>query len=254
VLVGERKDSQAYVGMKKKACKQAGFLSLETTLPVDASQEELVKVIDDYGADPACHGILVQLPLPDHINEEFVLDRISVDKDVDGFHTINVGRLNKKGSPPASIACTPFGCIELLVRSGVQIEGANAVVVGRSNIVGMPAARLLQDKNATVTVCHSRTKDLPEVVARADIIIAAIGRAEMIKKEWVKPGAVIIDVGINAVDDPSAKKGYKLVGDVAFDEVKEVASKITPVPGGVGPMTIAMLLQNTLNRALASVQ
>jgi len=255
VLVGARKDSQAYVGMKKKACKKAGFLSLETTLPEDASQEELVKVIDAYGADPKCHGILVQLPLPDHIDEEFVLDRISVEKDVDGFHTLNFGRLHKKGkTPPTSIACTPFGCVELLQRSGVEIAGKNAVVVGRSNIVGMPVARLLQDLNATVTVCHSRTADLPAMVKQADIVVAAIGRAEMIVAEWIKPGAVVIDVGINAVDDASAKKGYKLVGDVAFDQVKEVASQITPVPGGVGPMTIAMLLQNTLSRAQASVE
>jgi len=254
VLVGSRKDSQAYVTMKKKACLAAGFDSMETTLPEDCTQEELMGVVDAYGADPKCHGILVQLPLPDHIDEEFVLDRISLEKDVDGFHTLNVGRLNKKGKlAPTSVACTPFGCVELLVRSGVQIEGANAVVVGRSNIVGMPVARLLQDLNATVTVCHSKTKDLPAAVRNADIVVAAIGRAEMIKKEWVKPGAVVIDVGINAVDDPTKKKGYKLVGDVAFDEVKDVASKITPVPGGVGPMTIAMLLQNTLLRAKAAV-
>jgi len=254
VLVGQRKDSQAYVGMKKKACLEAGFKSMEAILPETCSQEELVKVIDGFGADPACHGILVQLLLPKHIDEEFVLDRIKIEKDVDGFHTLNVGRLNKKGkTPPTSIACTPFGCIELLIRSGVKIEGANAVVVGRSNIVGMPAARLLQDLNATVTVCHSKTKDLANIVRTADIIIAAIGRAEMIKGSWVKPGAVVIDVGINAVEDKTKKKGYKLVGDVAFNEVKDVASKITPVPGGVGPMTIAMLLQNTLNRAKASV-
>jgi len=254
VLVGERKDSQAYVSMKKKACKAAGFLSFESTLPEDASQEELVAVIDQYSADPACHGILVQLPLPGHIDEEFVLDRIAVEKDVDGFHTLNVGRLHKKGkTPPSSIACTPYGCIELLLRSNVKIEGANAVVVGRSNIVGMPAARLLQDRNATVTVCHSRTKDLPAMVRDADIVVAAIGSPEFIKGDWIKPGAVVIDVGINAVEDASKKKGYKLVGDVAFDEAKEVASQITPVPGGVGPMTIAMLLHNTLARARASV-
>eukprot|EP00658_Telonema_sp_P-2_P002179 TRINITY_DN10828_c0_g1_i1.p1 TRINITY_DN10828_c0_g1~~TRINITY_DN10828_c0_g1_i1.p1 ORF type:complete len:318 (-),score=83.29 TRINITY_DN10828_c0_g1_i1:251-1087(-) len=254
VLVGERKDSQAYVKMKKRACAQAGFHSVDSTLSEDISQDELVRIVRQHNADPKVHGILVQLPLPDHIDEEFVLDQISIEKDVDGFHTVNVGRLNKKGTPPSSIACTPWGCVKLLERSGVQIEGANAVVVGRSNIVGMPAARLLQDRNATVTVCHSRTKDLPAAVSQADIVIAAIGRAEMIKGDWIKPGAVVIDVGINAVDDPSDKRGYRLVGDVAFDEAKEVASQITPVPGGVGPMTIAMLLSNTLDSAKASLK
>eukprot|EP00656_Telonema_subtile_P043202 TRINITY_DN495_c0_g1_i1.p1 TRINITY_DN495_c0_g1~~TRINITY_DN495_c0_g1_i1.p1 ORF type:complete len:250 (-),score=75.71 TRINITY_DN495_c0_g1_i1:318-1067(-) len=238
----------------RRACKAAGFFSADSTLPEDVSQEDLLAVVRGHNADPKVHGILVQLPLPEHIDEEFVLDQIDIEKDVDGFHTVNVGRLNKKGTPPSAIACTPWGCIKLLERAGVQIAGADAVVVGRSNIVGMPAARLLQDRNATVTVCHSRTKDLEGTVKRADIVVAAIGRPEMIKGSWLKPGAVVIDVGINAVDDPSDKRGYKLVGDVAFEEAKEVASMITPVPGGVGPMTIAMLLSNTLDSAKASLR
>ena len=178
---------------------------------------------------------------------------ISLDKDVDGFHPLNIGRLSMKRREPLFVPCTPKGCIELLDRMGVEIEGKRAVVLGRSNIVGLPVAMLLLHRNATLTICHSRTKDLPSVVREADILIAAVGRAEMVRGDWVKPGAVVIDVGVNAVDDPTREKGYRLTGDVAFDEVKEVAAMITPVPRGVGPMTIAMLLRNTMDGAKRTV-
>lgn len=249
VLVGTRKDSQTYVKMKKRACKKAGIVSFGHDLPEDISREELLKIVHDLNADPEVHGILVQLPLPDHIDEETILSAVSLEKDVDGFHPINIGRLSMKRREPLFVPCTPKGCIELLDRTGVEIEGKRAVVLGRSNIVGLPTAMLLLHRNATVTICHSRTKDLPSVVREADILVAAVGRAEMVKGDWIKPGAVVIDVGMNAVDDPNSEKGYRLTGDVAFDEVKEVASAITPVPGGVGPMTIAMLLNNTLHSA-----
>lgn len=246
VLVGGRKDSETYVRSKKKACAEVGFESFGTDLPEDVSQEELLKVVAAYNADPKVDGILVQLPLPKHINEQTVLDAISIDKDVDGFHPTNIGSLAMRGRQPLFVSCTPKGCIELLKRSGVQMKGKTAAVVGRSNIVGLPVALLLQNEDATVTMVHSRTPNAEEVVRAADIVVAACGRAEMVRGDWIKPGAVVIDVGINAVDDPTAKRGYRLVGDVAFAEAAEVASQITPVPGGVGPMTIAMLLQNTL--------
>jgi 5,10-methylene-tetrahydrofolate dehydrogenase/methenyl tetrahydrofolate cyclohydrolase len=249
VLVGERKDSQTYVRMKKKACAEVGITSFGNDLPADVSQEELLNVVRDLNANPEVNGILVQLPLPDHIDDEEVLGAIDLEKDVDGFHPINIGRLSMKRRDPLFVPCTPKGCIELLDRSGIEIEGKQAVVLGRSNIVGLPVAMLLLHRNATLTICHSRTQDLPGVVRKADILIAAVGRAEMVRGDWVKPGVAVIDVGINAVDDPTRERGYRLVGDVAFDEVKEVASAITPVPGGVGPMTIAMLLRNTTDSA-----
>ena len=249
VLVGERKDSQTYVRMKKKACAEVGITSFGNDLPADVSQQELLKVVRDLNANPEVNGILVQLPLPDHIDDEEVLGAVDLEKDVDGFHPINIGRLSMKRRDPLFVPCTPKGCIELLDRSGIDIEGKKAVVLGRSNIVGLPVAMLLLHRNATLTICHSRTKDLPGVVREADILIAAVGRAEMVRGDWVKPGVAVIDVGINAVDDPTRERGYRLVGDVAFDEVKEVASAITPVPGGVGPMTIAMLLRNTTDSA-----
>lgn len=249
VLVGERRDSQTYVRMKKKACAEVGITSFGHDLPADISQEELLAVVRDLNANPDVHGILVQLPLPDHIDDEEILGAISLEKDVDGFHPLNIGRLSMKRREPLFVPCTPKGCIELLDRTGVEIEGKRAVVLGRSNIVGLPVAMLLLHRNATLTICHSRTRNLPDVVREADILIAAVGRAEMVRGDWVKPGAVVIDVGVNAVDDPTSEKGYRLVGDVAFDEVKEVASAITPVPGGVGPMTIAMLLRNTTDSA-----
>jgi 5,10-methylene-tetrahydrofolate dehydrogenase/methenyl tetrahydrofolate cyclohydrolase len=249
VLIGENPASQVYVRSKQKACAEVGINSFGHNLPEDATQEEVEALVRKLNADPAVNGILVQLPLPRHLDEEKVLSAIDLNKDVDGFHPVNIGRLAQKGREPVFVPCTPAGCMVLLERAGAQLSGANAVVLGRSNIVGMPVALLLVKANATVTICHSRTRDLPSVVKEADILVAAIGQPEFVKKEWVKPGAVVIDVGINRKDDATAKRGYRLVGDVAFDEVSEVAGAITPVPGGVGPMTIAMLLQNTLRAA-----
>jgi methylenetetrahydrofolate dehydrogenase (NADP+)/methenyltetrahydrofolate cyclohydrolase len=249
VLVGERVDSATYVSMKQKACADLGMTSFHHPVPADVSQEDLEKLIKELNADPKVNGILVQLPLPDHLDEERVLQLISIEKDVDGFSPINIGRLAQKGREPLFVPCTPYGCIYLLKEAGVQISGANAVVLGRSNIVGMPAALLLVKENATVTVCHSRTKDIADVVRRADILIAAIGKMEFVRGDWIKPGAAVIDVGMNDKPDPTKKRGYRLVGDVNFDEAKEVAGYITPVPRGVGPMTIAMLMANTLRAA-----
>ncbi len=249
VLVGDDPASHTYVRMKRKACAEVGIESFGYQLPADASQEEVETLVERLNADPKVHGILVQLPLPKHLDEERVLSKISIEKDVDGFHPINIGRLAQKGREPLFVPCTPAGVMVLLKEAGVNLEGANAVVLGRSNIVGMPMALLLVRANATVTICHSRTKDIPAHTRQADVIIAAVGRPRMVQADWVKPGAVVIDVGVNRVDDPTAKKGYRLVGDVDFDAVKEVAGAITPVPGGVGPMTIAMLLQNTLRAA-----
>ncbi len=249
VLVGDRPDSAAYVSSKGKACQELGMGSVSEHLPADATQEQVEALVQKLNADPQMNGILVQLPMPAHINEERVLSLISIEKDVDGFSPLNIGRLAQKGREPLFVPCTPYGCIYLLEQAGVKIEGANAVVLGRSNIVGMPAALLLIGRNATVTVCHSRTRDLPAVVRQADILIAAIGKTEMVRGDWVKPGAAIIDVGINSVPDATKKSGHRLVGDVNFNEAKEVAGFITPVPGGVGPMTIAMLMKNTLRAA-----
>ena len=249
VLVGERVDSATYVSSKQKACAELGMGSVSKNLPGDISQEELEQVIKSLNDDKSVHGILVQLPLPSHLDEERVLQLVGIEKDVDGFSPLNIGRLAQKGREPLFVPCTPYGCIYLLEKSGVRIEGANAVVLGRSNIVGMPAALLLIGKNATVTICHSRTKDLPSVIQQADILIAAIGKTEFVRGEWIKPGAAVIDVGINSKPDATKKSGYRLVGDVNFDEAKETAGFITPVPGGVGPMTIAMLMRNTLHAA-----
>ncbi|MCX7852473.1 MAG: bifunctional methylenetetrahydrofolate dehydrogenase/methenyltetrahydrofolate cyclohydrolase FolD [Anaerolineae bacterium] len=253
VLVGDRKDSQTYVRMKKKACAEVGIASFGYDLPADIGQDELRRLVEELNANPDVHGILVQLPLPSHIDEETILGAISIEKDVDGFHPLNIGRLSMKRREPLFVPCTPKGCIELIERSGFTIEGKRAVVLGRSNIVGLPAAMLLLHKNATVTICHSRTRNLPSIVREAEILVAAVGRAEMVRGDWVRPGAVVIDVGVNAVDDPNDPRGYRLVGDVAFDEVKEVAAAITPVPGGVGPMTIAMLLRNTTDAAMRAL-
>ncbi len=247
VLVGQRKDSETYVRMKKRACEEVGIVSFGHELPADVSQEALLGVVEELNANPSVHGILVQLPLPDHIDDEAVLAAISLEKDVDGFHPLNIGRLSMKRREPLFVPCTPKGCIELLDRSGIEIGGRNAVVLGRSNIVGLPVAMLLLHRNATLTVCHSRTADLPAMVRQADILVAAVGRPEMVRGDWIKPGAAVIDVGVNAVDDADDPRGYRLVGDVAFAEARQVAGHITPVPGGVGPMTIAMLLKNTLD-------
>jgi 5,10-methylene-tetrahydrofolate dehydrogenase/methenyl tetrahydrofolate cyclohydrolase len=249
VLVGDNPASHTYVKAKQKACSEAGIESFGHELPATATQAEVEGLVARLNQDPKVHGILVQLPLPAGLDEEAVLKAISLEKDVDGFHPLNIGRLAQKGREPLFVPCTPAGCLVLLKKAGAKLDGANAVVVGRSNIVGMPAALLLVKENATVTICHSRTKDLAGVCRSADVLIAAIGRTEMIRGSWIKPGAYVIDVGINRVEDPSTKSGYRLVGDVAFDEAVQVAGAITPVPGGVGPMTIALLLQNTLRSA-----
>jgi methylenetetrahydrofolate dehydrogenase (NADP+) / methenyltetrahydrofolate cyclohydrolase len=249
VLVGDRPDSAAYVASKGKACLELGMGSVSEHLPADATQEQVEALVKKLNADANISGILVQLPMPPQIDEERVLSLINIEKDVDGFSPMNIGRLAQKGREPLFVPCTPFGCIYLLERSGVKIEGANAVVLGRSNIVGMPAALLLIARNATVTVCHSRTKDIAGTIRGADILIAAIGKTEFVRGDWIKPGAAVIDVGINAVPDATKKSGQRLVGDVNFNEAKEVADFITPVPGGVGPMTIAMLMKNTLRAA-----
>lgn len=249
VLVGEDPASSVYVRSKGKACEEAGMHSVTVRLPADAPEADLLATVDRLNADPDIHGILVQLPLPKHINSEKVLRRIDPGKDVDGFHPMNVGKL-VTGDKTAFRPATPFGVQQMLIRSGIDTKGAHAVIVGRSNIVGRPMANLLIQQgpggDATVTVCHSKTRDLPAVTRSADILIAAIGKPEFVKADMVRPGVVVIDVGINRVDDASRPRGYRLVGDVAYEPVSQIASAITPVPGGVGPMTIAMLLQNTL--------
>jgi len=245
VIVGSRGDSQTYVNMKKKKCKECGIESYGKELPETVSQEELLKVVQDFNADPNVHGILVQLPLPKHIDEATILSAISIEKDVDGFHPLNIGALCMKGRDPLFVPCTPKGCIELLDRMGVEMKGKHAVVLGRSNIVGMPAALLLLKRDATVSIVHSRTVNPEAEVRRADILISCCGQAQIVKSKWIKKGAVIIDVGTNAVPDASKKAGFRLVGDCDYAEVSKTASMCTPVPGGVGPMTIAMLMRNT---------
>lgn len=249
VLVGDNSASQVYVRSKQKACKEVGIESFGYELTVTATQAEVETLVASLNADPRVNGVLVQLPLPAHLDEEAVLKAISIEKDVDGFHPLNIGRLAQKGREPLFVPCTPAGCIYLLEKELPSLEGLNAVVLGRSNIVGMPVALLLVRANATVTICHSRSRDLPEIIRAADVLVAAVGRPEMVKGDWIKPNAVIIDVGINRVEDVSQPRGYRLVGDVAYQEAVEVARAITPVPGGVGPMTIAMLLRNTLRAA-----
>jgi methylenetetrahydrofolate dehydrogenase (NADP+)/methenyltetrahydrofolate cyclohydrolase len=252
VLVGEDPASQVYVRAKGRACEEAGMKSVTIRLPAETTEAQLLDHVRRLNADQSMHGILVQMPLPKHMDPDVVIRTIDPRKDVDGFHPINVGKLligERDGFAP----CTPAGVQELLVRSGVDTNGAECVVIGRSNIVGKPMAALMaQDRpgaNATVTVCHRHTRDLVFHTRRADILIAAAGRARLVTRDMVKPGAVVIDVGINRVDDATAAKGYRLVGDVDFDGVSKVASLITPVPGGVGPMTIAMLLKNTVRAA-----
>lgn len=249
VLAGERPDSKAYVASKQKACADLGMNSYGHSLPADISQGALLEVVQGLARDPNVHGILVQLPLPGHIDAETILGAIPIEKDVDGFSPLNVGRLSMKNREPLFVPCTPLGCLHLIESTGTKIEGARAVVLGRSNIVGLPMAFLLLHRNATITICHSRTRDLPGVVQQADIVVAAIGKTRFVQGDWIKPGAVVIDVGINEIPDATKKSGKRLVGDVDFDSAKEVAGFITPVPGGVGPMTIAMLMQNTLTAA-----
>ena len=250
VLVGEDPASKVYVGAKDRTCQDLGLYSRKITLPAETSQQELIAVVQELNADPLIHGILVQSPPPKHIDEEAVIRAIDPRKDVDGFHPENVAKLVLE-DPSGFVPCTPAGCMRLLAAAGVETNGAEAVVIGRSMIVGKPMAMLLvaKNSNATVTIAHSRSKDLPAICRRADIVVAAVGRPDMVKADWIKPGAVVIDVGINRVDDASKKSGYRLTGDVDYADVSDKCSAITPVPGGVGPMTIAMLMKNTLQAA-----
>jgi methylenetetrahydrofolate dehydrogenase (NADP+)/methenyltetrahydrofolate cyclohydrolase len=249
VIVGEDGASQTYVASKEKACHSVGMTSSVYRLPVKTTQEELLKTVEFLNNDPEIDGYIIQLPLPKHIDEDTIINAIDPAKDVDGFTSINVGRLQL--GLPCFVPATPNGIMELVKRSGIETAGKNVVVLGRSNIVGTPMAVLMSRKgiDATVTLCHSRTKNLPEITRQADIIVAAIGKQGFVTADMVKPGAVVIDVGIHRIDDPNSPKGYKILGDVDYDEVCKVASKITPVPGGVGPMTIVSLLQNTLKAA-----
>lgn len=251
VIVGEDPASQVYVASKSKKAKECGFHSVQHTLPADTAEADLLKLIDDLNADPAIHGILVQLPLPAQIDSGKVIQAIAPEKDVDGFHFINVGKLGAGALGTAFVPCTPAGSMLLIERvRGKDLSGLNAIVVGRSNIVGKPMANLLLAANCTVTIAHSRTKDLPALARTADILVAAVGRPEMVRGDWVKPGATVIDVGINRIPAPEKGEGKsRLVGDVAFAEAVKLAGAITPVPGGVGPMTIALLMANTLAAA-----
>ena len=250
VLVGEDPASKVYVGAKDRTCQELGLHSKKITLPAETTQDELIAVVKELNADPSIHGILVQSPPPKHIDEEAVIRAIDPRKDVDGFHPENVAKLVLE-DPSGFVPCTPAGCMRLLAAAGVETNGAEAVVIGRSMIVGKPMAMLLvaKNSNATVTIAHSRSKDLPAICRRADIVVAAVGRPDMVKADWIKPGAVVIDVGINRVDDASKKSGYRLTGDVDYVDVAHKCAAITPVPGGVGPMTIAMLMKNTLQAA-----
>jgi len=255
VIIGEDPASQVYVRNKKKRAESCGFNSVQHTLDANTSQEDALQLIDELNNDDSIHGILVQLPLPKHLNEQVITQAISPGKDVDGFHFVNIGKLTSGNTDDAFVPCTPAGCMLMIEdQLGADLSGLNAVVVGRSNIVGKPMASLLLQSNATVTVTHSRTKDLPGVVRRADIVVAAVGRANMVTGDWVKPGAVVIDVGINRVESTvDGETKSRLTGDVDFDSVSEVAKAVTPVPGGVGPMTIIMLMANTLRAARLSV-
>ena len=249
VLVGDNPASHIYVSSKHKACQQVGIESIGYELPAGATQNQVIELVRSLNENPNVDGILVQIPLPTGLDDEKVLNAISIEKDVDGLHPLNIGRLAQKGRDPLFIPCTPDGVMYMLGKHLESFEGIHAVVLGRSNLVGMPVSLLLLKANATVTICHSRTKDLPSVVRQADVLIAAVGKPEIVRGDWIKPGAVVIDVGTNRVEDPTKSKGYRLVGDVKFDEVVEIAGAITPVPGGVGPMTIAMLLRNTVRAA-----
>lgn len=253
ILVGENPASKVYVKNKGKACEELGFYSVTETLNENVAQNELIKLIESFNSDEKIHGILVQLPLPSHINEQKIIEAINYRKDVDGFNPVNTGRLVI--GEKCFVPCTPYGIVELLKRSNILTEGKNVAVLGRSNIVGKPVANLLLRKefNSTVTVCHSRTIDIKNVTSQADILIAAIGKANFVTKDFIKEGCVIIDVGINRVEDRNSKTGYKITGDVDFEDCFEKCGKITPVPGGVGPMTIAMLMKNTLESAKGKV-
>lgn len=254
IIVGNDPASHAYVNSKSKMAKECGFKSVQQTLPEETTQEELAALVESFNRDPSIHGILVQLPLPKHLNSDPIIQSILPEKDVDGLHVVNAGKLAVGDADTGLVSCTPAGSMVFVRRThGEDLSGLNAVVIGRSNLFGKPMAQLLLAANATVTIAHSRTKDLAKVCRNADILVAAVGRPEMVKADWVKPGATVIDVGINRVSAPEKGEGKsKLVGDVAFDECAEVAAVITPVPGGVGPMTIAMLMANTIIAACRS--
>lgn len=254
VIVGEDPASQVYVRNKKRTAEACGFFSVQHTLAADASQDEVLALINELNSDAAIHGILVQLPLPDHLDEQTITQSILPNKDVDGFHYINIGKLTAGDTADAFVPCTPAGCMLMIGdHLGTDLSGKNAVVIGRSNIVGKPMASLLLAQHATVTITHSRTKDLPAVVREADIVVAAVGRPNMVKGDWIKPGAIVIDVGINRVEvEVDGEKKSKLTGDVDYEEALAVAGAVTPVPGGVGPMTIIMLMSNTLRSARLS--
>jgi len=249
ILVGARGDSQAYVKKKVDACKACGIKSFSYRLPETAKQKDVLEIINELNRNPECHSTLVQLPLPKGMNQNAVLDQIAFEKDVDGFHPFNLGELCITTRVPRFVACTPTGCMEMLKRSGVPIEGRSAIVLGRSQIVGLPMAMLLQRANATVTIAHSKTPNMPELCKKADIVVAAIGKPQFVKGSWLKKGAAVLDVGINLIRDPSKKSGLRMVGDVDFESALPQAGVITPVPGGVGPMTVAMLMRNTVESA-----
>ncbi|MBX3047903.1 MAG: bifunctional methylenetetrahydrofolate dehydrogenase/methenyltetrahydrofolate cyclohydrolase FolD [Anaerolineales bacterium] len=249
VLVGEDPASQVYVRGKHKACREVGITPIGYELPASMSQDELLALIAELNGRADVHGILVQLPLPAHLDAAAVQSAVALEKDVDCLHPANLGLLAQRDRQPRFTPCTPAGILRLIEKSGLDLSGANAVVLGRSNIVGMPVALLLTRANATVTIAHSHTRDLPTLCRSADLLVAAVGRPQLVRGDWVREGAVVIDVGVNQIQDPAARRGRRLVGDVAFDEIVEKAAAITPVPGGVGPMTIAMLLENTLKAA-----
>ena len=261
VLVGQRPDSAKYVSMKKKAAAECGLAVVDKPVREDVSQEELLAVMEDLNTDDTVDGVLVQLPLPKHLDQKAILNSIHINKDVDGFHPSSIGALARLGQElrqrsetfkteyAGNVPCTPLGCIELLDRTGIDLGGKHVVILGRSNIVGLPMALMAIHRNATVTVCHSHTANLAGKCAEADVLIAAIGQPEMVRKEWIKPGATVIDVGVNFVPDAKTKSGMRMCGDVHYKEATEVAAHVTPVPGGVGPMTVAMLMKNTLTCA-----
>ncbi len=249
ILIGNRTDSKIYVRMKKKACNEIGIINYDVNLEEKVSEEKIIEEIEKMNNDNNIHGILIQLPLPSHINEERVIKCVKLEKDVDGFHPHNIGNLALKRLSNLIVPCTPEGCIELLDRYKIEIQGKHVVIVGRSNIVGMPLSLLFLHRNATVTICHSKTKNIENITKTADILVVACGRAKMINDNNIQEGCVILDVGINRIDDSSRKSGYRLVGDVDFNNVKEKCSAITPVPGGIGPMTIAILLKHTVDLA-----
>ncbi|XP_022978212.1 bifunctional protein FolD 1, mitochondrial-like isoform X1 [Cucurbita maxima] len=249
IMVGQGRDSQTYVRKKLGACEEAGIQSKISTLPDNCTEDQVLNALSCFHEDPSIHGILVQLPLPQHLDEGKILNSVQLEKDVDGFHPINMGNLAMWGREPLFLPCTPKGCIELLIRSGVEISGKKAVVIGRSNIVGLPTSLLLQRHHAIVSVVHAFTRNPEQITREADIVVAAAGVPNLVRGSWLKPGAVVLDVGTNPVKDPSCEYGHRLIGDVCYEEASRVASAITPVPGGVGPVTVAMLLLNTLESA-----